>query len=221
MQIDQNYLKKYSCIIGADEVGRGPIAGAVNACAVAIEKTHFDIISYLAKRGVTDSKKLSSKKRLMILEELGIDITKLKLNQMTTIVINNCAIDFILGEKSPKEIDNMNILQASLSCMQKCSDSLVRTNAIVLVDGNKSFKTQAEDIVPIVKGDSKSVVIALASIIAKEYRDYQMQKWDKRYPGYDLAQNAGYPTTKHKEAIKKLGITPIHRKTFSGVKEYV
>ena len=124
-------------------------------------------------------------------------------------------------ECSPQEIDDINILQASLKCMQTASNSLMQDNSIVLVDGNQVFKTTATKIESITKGDSKSTIIALASIIAKEFRDEKMLKYATLYPGYLLEKNAGYPTKAHKEAVIKLGITPIHRKSFKGVKEFV
>ena len=116
----------------------------------------------------------------------------------------------------------MNILQASLSAMKQASLSLnANEQDQILIDGNKTFTIENCRIDAVIKGDSKSRVIALASIIAKVYRDKLMQKYGKKYPGYGLENHAGYPTKFHKEAIIQLGVTPIHRKTFKGVKEFI
>ena len=131
------------------------------------------------------------------------------------------------------DIDKINILQASLSCMKFAVQTLIYQFHLypgqvkVLIDGNQKFNFDeqfdfgAENIFPIIKGDSKSALIGLASIIAKEYRDEVMKTLDVIYPGYGLASHAGYPTVAHKEAVKSLGVTPIHRQSFKGVKEFV
>lgn len=221
MSIDQNYFHSYQAIIGCDEVGRGPIAGPVNACAVQITKENFELIKSLQDLGVTDSKKLTQKKRLNILEALGIDLASLKINQKYVSLYAGGEIKFFISEMSPEEIDKINILQAALRCMQNSSEKLMHEHAVVLVDGNKTFETSAKNIEAIVKGDSKSATIGLASIIAKEYRDHLMEKLDLQYPGYGFAKHAGYPTVTHKEAVATLGVTPIHRKTFKGVREHL
>jgi ribonuclease HII len=219
--LDIEFFNLYDELIGCDEVGRGPIAGPVNGCAVKITKVNSGLISFLNSLGVTDSKKLTTKKRLNILEQLNIDLKSLTIQKEFFIKLDEGEFSFIIGEHSPEDIDKMNILQASLSCMKNASQPLVEKKSKILIDGNKTFKIENADLEAIVKGDSKSTVIALASIIAKEYRDLLMQKFDIQYPGYGLARHAGYPTKAHKEAVVKLGITPIHRKSFKGVKEYV
>jgi ribonuclease HII len=219
--LDIEIFNKYDELIGCDEVGRGPIAGPVNGCAVRVSKENLSLITYLKSLGVTDSKKLTTKKRLIILEELGIDLESLTIHTEYNIKTEQGELHFVVGEHSPADIDNINILQASLSCMKNASIPLVKNNSKILIDGNKTFEIEGADIEAVVKGDSKSTVIALASIIAKEYRDLLMQKYDMQYPGYGLARHAGYPTKAHKEAVSRLGITPIHRKSFKGVKEYV
>lgn len=212
---DQKYFKNYSQIIGCDEVGRGPIAGPVVGCAVKIEN-NLNFLTALMDLGVTDSKKLNVKKREKILVDLNIPKN---LKTYTKYTLEN--FSFVLWEHSPAQIDEMNILNASLSCMKNAALELISKNSIVLIDGNRPFKNFDYPLETIVKGDSKSLVIALASIIAKEFRDKQMIEWDKKFPGYGLSQHAGYPTKFHKEAVKNLGITPIHRKSFKGVKEFV
>jgi len=219
--LDIEIFNKYDELIGCDEVGRGPIAGPVNGCAVRVSKENLSLITYLKSLGVTDSKKLTTKKRLIILEKLGIDLESLTIHKEYNIKREQGEFHFVVGEHSPADIDNINILQASLSCMKNASIPLVKNNSKILIDGNKTFEIEGADIEAVVKGDSKSTVIALASIIAKEYRDLLMQKYDMQYPGYGLARHAGYPTKAHKEAVSRLGITPIHRKSFKGVKEYV
>lgn len=216
--LDKKYLQKYNILIGCDEVGRGPIAGPVNACAVKITDTKT--IDALLKLNVTDSKKLTDKKRTKILQALNIDVTSLNLNQKYSIKLDGLNFDFCLSEHAPSEIDRMNILQASLSAMKNASDNLVEENSLIIIDGNKSF-TSSVATETVVKGDAKSVCIGLASIIAKNFRDEKMHQFDKQYPGYNLKKNAGYPTQEHKDAVKNIGPSPIHRKSFKGVKEFL
>ena len=218
--MDLNYLENYSQVIGCDEVGRGPIAGPVNACAVSVNKDSVSLIDFFTKLNITDSKKLSTKKRLNILEVLNIKLDEIKIGDIHTIESEGGSFKFVVEELSPEKIDEINILQASLLCMKNASDKLVEKNTKILIDGNKKFDSLAET-EAIVKGDSKSCIIALASIIAKEYRDKLMKEFAEIYPGYGLESHAGYPTVKHKEAVINLGVTPIHRKSFRGVKEYV
>lgn len=216
--MDIDLLKDHSTLIGCDEVGRGPIAGPVNACAVGICNPRG--IESLMELNVTDSKKLTKKKRNAILDKLDIKVKEIELNKTYTIKLTSGDFSFCVTEHCHEEIDQMNILQASLSAMKKASDLLNFENALVLIDGNKTFESTHET-QAVVKGDSKSVVIGLASIIAKTYRDEKMQEFDKKYPGYYLAKNAGYPTKEHKLAVEKIGPSPIHRKTFKGVKEFL
>lgn len=218
--MDQENLKKYNAIIGCDEVGRGPIAGPVNACAAKINKANAKILPKLVELKVTDSKKLSEKKRKIILETLKIDATKVEINKVYENKELGYTFQYCVTEHTHDDIDKMNILQASLSAMKNASDKLIEDDSIILIDGNKTFEsivaTEA-----VIKGDSKVIMIGLASIIAKEFRDEKMKRYDQEYPGYNLSQHAGYPTKEHKLAVKNLGPSPIHRKTFKGVKEFV
>lgn len=220
--MDKKYLENFHSIIGCDEVGRGPIAGPVNACAVKV--SDCQTLSSLEAINVTDSKRLSLKKRIKILDELEININKLQLNKVYTVELPGIKFQFCLTEHSHLDIDKMNILKASLSAMKKASDKLidklVEKDLIVLIDGNKVFESNAKT-EAIVKGDSKSITIGLASIIAKVFRDEKMKDLDTKFPGYNLSQHAGYPTQEHRDAVKKIGPSPIHRKTFKGVKEYL
>jgi len=187
---DNKYLSanvKY--IAGTDEAGRGPLAGPVVAAAVILPNDYFD-------ERIDDSKKLSASLR----EELFGIIRKNALAYAYTII-------------SQKKIDQINILKASLLAMKRSVEKLKIQPQIILVDGNKSFSYDAE-VITVVKGDSKSLSIASASIIAKVVRDKIMLKLAKEYPYYGWETNKGYPTKEHIEAVLKYGACKIHRKTF-------
>jgi ribonuclease HII len=213
-------LKTYKGIVGCDEVGRGPIAGPVTACAVKIAKKNLGVLKELVNVNVTDSKKLTDKKRQIILEKLGIDVHELVLAKNYKVKMAGGFFEFCLFEHDHNEIDEMNILQASLSAMKLASESLDPKDCLILIDGNKEFQSDYNR-QSVVKGDSKVVAIGMASIIAKVFRDEKMKHYDSIYPGYNLKKHAGYPTKEHKDAVKKLGPSPIHRKSFKGVKEYL
>lgn len=220
MEIDLEVLRNYKGIIGCDEVGRGPIAGPVNGCAVYISKKSESIIQKLFDLKITDSKKLTDKKREKILAELGIDAKNLKPGMLYQNQFLGETFSFCIGEHSHSDIDKMNILQASLSAMKSASEVFDCNKVKILVDGNKVFDSK-HDIECLIKGDSKSIAIGLASIIAKVFRDEKMKVLDQKFPGYNLGKHAGYPTKEHKLAVQKLGPSPIHRKSFKGVKEYI
>lgn len=180
--------KRY--IAGIDEVGRGPLAGPV-VCAVVIMPLEADKII----EGVDDSKKLSEKKRVALAEK-----------------IKESAIEYKICEISPKEIDEINILQATIKCMKNCVEGLKLKPDMLLVDAVKAdFGVPST---PIIKGDALSYSIGAASIIAKVYRDNLMSEYAKTYPEYGFEKHKGYGTKAHIEAIKTFGATPIHRKTF-------
>ena len=206
-------------IAGVDEVGRGPLAGPVVAgCAkYFVSDNLLKDFKKLRDLGVTDSKKLSISKRERILKELKLRVIKSKQT------LFNGRLEICLSEVTHQKIDKINILQASLYAMKSSFKKLsLGERSILLIDGNKSFSVSANvETHTLIKGDEKSVLIGLSSILAKSYRDQSMQKYSKLYPHYDFEKNAGYPTQKHREAIRVYGITPIHRKSFKGVKEYV
>ena len=179
---------KYIC--GVDEVGRGPLAGPV-VCAAVIMPLG-DIIE-----GVDDSKKLSAKKR----EELD------KLIQKKAIAHAICRIE-------PQVIDEINILEATKLCMKNAVESLSIKPDFVLTDGNMTLDVPYEQ-KSIIKGDSLSYSIGAASIIAKVYRDAIMDEYDKIYPEYGFAKHKGYGTKSHIDAIKRAGICPVHRRSFT------
>ncbi|MHA7100555.1 ribonuclease HII [Roseivirga pacifica] len=182
---------------GCDEAGRGPLAGPVVAAAVILPDGY-------EHEFLNDSKKLSQKK-LDLLEE------EIKKNALAYHVI----------EVSPEEIDEVNILNASFLAMHRAIEQLVTTPELLLIDGNK-FKPYKD--IPhecIVKGDGKYMSIAAASILAKTHRDRVMRQAAQQYPGYGWEKNVGYPTKQHREAIKKIGITPLHRKSFRLLPEQI
>ncbi|MCO4794909.1 MAG: ribonuclease HII [Bacteriovoracaceae bacterium] len=230
---DLQYLKsKDNFIAGTDEVGRGPLAGPVVGCCFILlnptRKKINDLTKVCQSLGVTDSKKLTHKRRIEILENLKINVMTLKKGQKLNVLSD--VIDdlyFSITEISNNKIDQINIHQASLLSMKKsflkCSESLSYKEGEVLVDGNKLIRVNLENVreSPLIKGDSRSFLIGLSSIVAKEYRDLLMSKLSRKYPGYGLEKHAGYPTQFHRDAILNLGPSKIHRKTFKGVKEHL
>lgn len=178
-------------IAGIDEVGRGPLAGPVIAAAVILDRKNIP-------EGINDSKKIPKAKRILLAE-------KIKKNSI-----------YAYGAASEIEIDEINILQASLLAMKRASDRLSVVPKTTLIDGN--FKPDIKNnTISIIKGDSKSVSIAAASILAKVYRDEIMLKYSKQFPEYGFQTNSGYGTKEHLSALKNYGITPIHRKSFKPV----
>jgi ribonuclease HII len=183
-------------IAGIDEAGRGPLAGPVVSAAVILPLT-FD------NSEVTDSKKLSPGKRERLYDQIYAQATAVGIGIVDSV-----------------EIDRINILQASLLSMAMAVKNLDPCPDFLLIDGIFSIASDLPQ-KPIPKGDSLSISIAAASIIAKVTRDRLMQKYHHYYPQFDFPRHKGYPTKAHKEAIRKFGYCPIHRKSFKGVKEYV
>ena len=176
---------------GCDEAGRGCLAGSVYAAAVILPDGYQNEL-------LNDSKQLSEKKRYQLRE-----------------IIERDAMAWAVGIVTPEEIDKINILNASILAMHRALDQLkVRPEAII-VDGNRFKKYQNIPYTTIVKGDGKYLAIAAASILAKTYRDDYMNQLAEEYPQYDWLSNKGYPTKKHREAIKQFGITPYHRKSYN------
>ena len=184
---------------GCDEAGRGCLAGSVFAAAVILPEGYQNDL-------LNDSKQLTEKKRYQLRE-----------------IIERDAVAWAVGIVTPEEIDKINILNASILAMHRALDQLkVRPEAII-VDGNRfkpyrpvvDGKTVNIPHTTIVKGDGKYLSIAAASILAKTYRDDYMNRLAEEYPQYDWLSNKGYPTKKHRDAIRQYGITPYHRKTFN------
>lgn len=176
---------------GCDEAGRGCLAGSVYAAAVILPDGYQNEL-------LNDSKQLSEKKRYQLRE-----------------IIERDAVAWAVGIVTPDEIDQINILNASILAMHRALDQLkVRPEAII-VDGNRFKPYKKLPHTTIVKGDGKYLAIAAASILAKTYRDDYMNQLAEEYPQYDWLSNKGYPTKKHREAIKQFGITPYHRKSYN------
>lgn len=176
---------------GCDEAGRGCLAGSVYAAAVILPEDYQNEL-------LNDSKQLTEKKRYQLRE-----------------IIERDAVAWAVGIVTPEEIDKINILNASILAMHRALDQLkVRPEAII-VDGNRFKPYQKLPHTTIVKGDGKYLSIAAASILAKTYRDDYMNQLAEEYPQYDWRSNKGYPTKKHREAIKQFGITPYHRKSYN------
>ena len=182
------YRREY--FAGVDEVGRGPLAGAVYAAAVVLDP-------FIRLDGLRDSKLLSEKRR----NELDL-------------VIRKKALDYCVASADVGEIDEINILQASMLAMERAVSGLNIAVDFVIVDGNRipNLECEAEWLI---KGDSKSDAIKAASIIAKVARDNEMKRLDRIYPEYGLAQHKGYPTQAHLESLRRHGPSPIHRLSFA------
>ena len=204
-------------ILGCDEVGRGCLAGPVVGAAAAIKVSEIPN-SFLSDFGINDSKQLSAKKRARIIQEFNI---RWDYKKDSSLVFENSFLKLSVSQTQASKIDEINIFQASKLSMANAVELVHKPDSYLLVDGkwgiDPYFKKDQE---AVIKGDSKSKVIALASIIAKEFRDSYMKKLDLDYPEFQFGKNVGYPTAFHKDAIAKYGILPIHRKTFKGVKEY-
>jgi len=186
----------FACIAGVDEAGRGPLAGPVVSAAVILP-ADFSV------PGVVDSKQLSAKKRAELFDR-----------------IREQAVAVGTGVVDPEQIDRINILRASLLSMQISVENLNARPDMLLIDGLHRIAVDLPQ-QPIPKGDALSVSIAAASIIAKVTRDRLMERYDVQYPQFGFARHKGYPTRAHRAAIRTYGCCPIHRKTFSGVKEYL
>lgn len=181
--------KGYNIICGVDEAGRGPLAGPVYAAAVILPKGHII-------EGINDSKKISKKKREFLYDK----------------IIDEC-ICYSIASANEKEIDEINILQATFLAMKRAVDGLKIKPQIALIDGNQKPALDI-DALTVIKGDAKSASIAAASILAKVSRDRYMIEMAKKYPEYQFEKHKGYGTKLHYEMINEHGICDIHRKTF-------
>ena len=176
---------------GCDEAGRGCLAGSVYAAAVILPPDYQN-------PDLNDSKKLTDKKRKALREQIERD-----------------AVAWAVGIVTPDEIDKINILNASILAMHRALDQLKVRPEAVIVDGNRFKPYQNLPYTTIVKGDGKYLAIAAASILAKTYRDDYMDALAEEYPQYDWKSNKGYPTKKHRAAIKQFGVTPYHRMSYN------
>ncbi len=193
---DKEYSNTYGIVCGTDEAGRGPLAGPVVAAAVVLPVG-------CVIEGLDDSKKLTEKKREKLYDEI---IEK--------------AVAYGIAMSSPEEIDEMNILAASLYAMRRSVDTVRETVSpdVVLVDGNRNSDFGCTSI-PVVHGDALSLSIAAASVLAKVTRDRLMMELDEKYPEYNFKKHKGYPTPEHKLAVYEFGASDIHRKSFLGFLE--
>lgn len=180
-------------VAGVDEAGRGPLAGPVIAGAVILDPDN-------RIRGLRDSKRLTAARREALYDE-----------------ISNTALAWAVGRAEVEEIDRINILQASLLAMQRAVQALQPAAEYALVDGNccPALPCPAQ---ALVKGDSRVAAISAASIMAKVTRDREMLELDLLYPGYGLAQHKGYPSKLHMEALQRLGVLPVHRRSYAPVR---
>ena len=183
------YDRGYVAVCGCDEAGRGPLCGPVVAAAVILPRD--EIIE-----GLNDSKKLTEKRREALFD-----------------VIRDRAVAYAIAEASPAEIDEINILNASMLAMRRAVEALSVKADYALIDGNcsRGFEIATETVV---KGDAKSASIAAASILAKVTRDRQCAELDRLYPEYGIAKHKGYPTKDHMDAVREHGPSPIHRRSF-------
>lgn len=193
MQLGMDFSLVESLVAGVDEVGRGPLCGAVVTAAVILDPAR-------PISGLNDSKKLSEARREQLFDE-----------------IREKALAWCIARAEVEEIDRLNILQATMLAMQRAVEGLSVTPRLALIDGNHCPKLQVPS-AAVVKGDSQVPAIAAASILAKVSRDREMHQLDQLYPGYGIAGHKGYPTPVHLEALRRLGPTPIHRRSFAPVR---
>jgi ribonuclease HII len=191
-EFDIAFEKKYNCrVVGVDEAGRGPLAGPVVAAAVVLDlENPID--------GIFDSKRIGITKRQKLYE-----------------LITSQSLAWSYGIATHQEIDEINILKASLLAMKRALDKIEKIFSYIIVDGNQPIPSLEKfRQIAVVGGDSKSASVAAASIVAKVTRDNIMKEYHEKFPQYEFIKHKGYPTKLHKERIRKLGICEIHRKTF-------
>ena len=193
MQIGLDFNLVEDLVAGVDEVGRGPLCGAVVTAAVILDPARPIL-------GLNDSKKLTEAKREALFDE-----------------ICEKALSFCIARAEVEEIDRLNILHATMLAMQRAVEGLHITPKLALIDGNRCPKL-AVPASPVVKGDSQVPAIAAASILAKVSRGREMSAFELIYPGYGIGGHKGYPTPVHLEALARLGPTPIHRRSFAPVR---
>ena len=193
MQLGLDFTLVEELVAGVDEVGRGPLCGAVVTAAVILDPAR-------AILGLNDSKKLTEARRELLFDE-----------------IREKALSWCIARAEVEEIDQLNILHATMLAMQRAVAGLHITPRLALIDGNRCPQLAVPS-AAVVKGDSKVPAIAAASILAKVSRDREMQALDRQYPGYGIAGHKGYPTAVHLEALQRLGPTPVHRRSFGPVR---
>lgn len=193
MQLGLDFSLVEELVAGVDEVGRGPLCGPVITAAVILDPARPIL-------GLNDSKKLSEARRERLFDE-----------------IREKALAWCIGRAEVEEIDRLNILQATFLAMQRAVAGLAVRPSLALIDGNRCPVLEVPA-APVVQGDGRVPAIAAASILAKVSRDREMAALDALYPGYGMAGHKGYPTPAHLEALRRLGPTPIHRRSFAPVR---
>ena len=193
MQLGLDFTLVEELVAGVDEVGRGPLCGAVVTAAVILDPARPIL-------GLNDSKKLTEARRELLFDE-----------------ICEKALSWCIARAEVEEIDQLNILHATMLAMQRAVAGLHITPRLALIVGNRCPQLAVPS-AAVVKGDSKVPAIAAASILAKVSRDREMQALDRQYPGYGIAGHKGYPTAVHLEALQRLGPTPVHRRSFGPVR---
>jgi len=193
MQLGLDFTLVEELVAGVDEVGRGPLCGPVVTAAVILDPLRPIL-------GLNDSKKLTEARREKLFDE-----------------IRDKALAWCIGRAEVEEIDRLNILQATFLAMQRAVEGLHIQPRLALIDGNRCPKLAVPS-APVIQGDAKVPAIAAASILAKVSRDREMVELDLIYPGYGLAGHKGYPTPAHLEALRRLGPTAIHRRSFAPVR---
>ena len=193
MQMGLDFSLVEDLVAGVDEVGRGPLCGAVVTAAVILDPARPIL-------GLNDSKKLTEARREKLFDE-----------------ICEKALSFCIARAEVDEIDELNFLHATMLAMQRAVEGLHITPILALIDGNRCPKLQVPAS-PVIKGDSQVPAIAAASILAKVTRDREMSAFELIYPGYGIGGHKGYPTPVHLEALARLGPTPIHRRSFAAVR---
>ena len=193
MQLGLDFTLVEELVAGVDEVGRGPLCGAVVTAAVILDPARPIL-------GLNDSKKLTEARRELLFDE-----------------IREKALSWCIARAEVEEIDQLNILHATMLAMQRAVAGLHIPPRLALIDGNRCPQLAVPS-AAVVKGDSKVPAIAAASILAKVSRDREMQVLDRQYPGYGIAGHKGYPTAEHLEALQRLGPTPVHRRSFGPVR---
>ena len=229
--LELKFIPEFPCeIIATDEVGRGPLSGPVVIGAVRLRIENADalraLLKFLRPKGIKDSKLLSAEDRKKVLTKLGVE--SLPFRKKGGLLLKGVAIHYVTWDMDHQVIDEENILAASLRGMKEAAMFLSQPENLpvhVLIDGHMKLRwgntTSPWNEIPLVKGDSRSLLIGLASIIAKEKRDEYMREMHELYPHYGFNSHFGYPTAAHRSAIKKFGPSPIHRKSFKGVREFV
>lgn len=184
-------------VAGTDEAGRGPLAGPVVAAAVILTRQQRDV---LLECGLRDSKKMTEKSREKLFEKI-------------------CELGVVWKAQAatPYRIDKTNILAASLWCMRRCVEQLPVWPDLTLVDGNQYIPGLMSEQKYVIKGDDKVPAISAASVVAKVLRDRVMLRFDKIYPAYGFAKHKGYPSAQHRQILREIGPSPVHRLTFRGV----